>query len=165
MKKLVAFIPVSMLVAACASGEPDPLLISSVTVNTDLAAIQSREAVEYWQDLSSDLETAIAAEFAGNIDPTGRPVTVDIDELTLEETFTAGASLDTARLSGAVSLGDVAPDGVPDPTWTVTATAQDATPYVQEGGTIQVNPTTPAYYDAIVKAFADGAADTLRSGS
>lgn len=165
MKRLAFTLPAVLLAAACASGDPEPLMISSVTVETDLSAVQGREAVAYWQNLSDDLETAIASEFAGRIDPNGHPVTVDIDELTLNETFSAGASFDTARLSGLVSLGDIEPDGMQDPSYTVTATAQDVTPFLQEGDTVQINPTTPQYYQAVVQAFARGAADTLRSGS
>lgn len=150
--------------SACASGSPDPLLVSSIAVTTDLSAVQSREAVEYWQNLSDDLETALASEFAGSINPNGHPITVDIDELSLSETFVAGATVDNAQLSGLVTLGDIEPDARPDPSYTITATAQDATPFLQADNVVEINPTTPAYYDAIVKAFARGAAEALVSG-
>jgi hypothetical protein len=154
----------ALILAACASGDSEPLQISSITVETDLSSVQSREAVNYWQSLSDDLETAIAAEFAGDIDPNGHPVTVDIDELSLSEFYAAGASVDNARLSGMVTLGDVVPDARPDPSYTITATAQDAVPYMPQDGTTSISATTPEYYDAIVKAFARGTAETLRSG-
>jgi hypothetical protein len=165
MKLQLAAICGTFVLAACASGEPEPLLISSVTVNTDLSAVQSREAVEYWQNLSSDLETAIATEFAGSIDTSGHPITVDIDELSLSETFAPGATIDNATLSGLVTLQDTVPDARPDPAYTITATAQDATSYLPADNVVEVNPTTPQYYEAIVKAFASGAADVLRQGS
>ena len=163
MKLQLLSIGAALALGACASSSPEPLTISSVKVDTDLTSIQSRQAVDYWKSLSSDLETAIAAEFAGHIDPTGRPVTVDIDELSLSESYAAGASIDSARLSGVVALGDIEPDGVPDPTYTVTATAQDAVPFMSADGDRQVSATSAAYYDAIVKAFARGTAEPLRS--
>lgn len=154
----------ALILAACAGSEPEPLLISSITVDTDLSSIQSPEAVNYWQSLSDDLQTAIAAEFAGSTSPDGHPISVDIDELSLSESYAAGAAIDTARLSGVVMLGDVTPDARPDPTYTITATAQDAVPYMSPNGDTAVSATTPEYYDAIVKAFARGTAETLKSG-
>jgi hypothetical protein len=164
MKLQIAAVCGAVVLAACAP-QAEPLLISSVSVTTDLSAVRSAEAVEYWQNLSDDLETAIATEFTSSIDPAGHPIIVDIDELSLSETFAPGASIDTAQLTGRVTLGDIAPDARPDPAYTITATAQDATPYLQQGTTVEINPTTPEYYDAIVRAFARGVAEALRSGS
>ncbi len=164
MLKRTAAVMGVLTLAACAGGTEEQFTISSVTVNTDLSAIQSRDAVDYWQNLSSDLETAIASEFVGAVDPSGHPLTVDVDELSLSETFSADATIDSAALAGVVTVGDIEPDGRPDPAYTVTATAQDATQYLQSENVVDIDPSTAGYYDAIVKAFASGAADAVRSG-
>ena len=81
----------------------------------------SREAVAYWQNLSGDLETAIAAEFVGRIDPAGKQINVDVDEISLNSPFATGATAETARLAGRVNL--INPDGTNAAAYDVTATS------------------------------------------
>ena len=78
-------------------------------MDTDLSAVGSREAVDYWKGLNSDLETAIADQFVGRTDPLGTRINVDIDEISLNSAFAPGANAETARLSGRVVLEN--PDG------------------------------------------------------
>lgn len=163
MKPQILTLGAALALAACAASEPEPLLISTVEVTTDLSAIQGQGAVEYWQTLSSDLETAIAAQFQGSVDPAGHPVTVDVDELSLTETYAAGATIDNAALSGVVTLGDIEPDGREDPAYTVTATTRDVEPYLEDGSSEGMTSTNREYYDALVQAFARGTAETLRA--
>jgi hypothetical protein len=165
MKLQFAMLGSAALLCACASQEPEPLLISSIEVDADLTAVDSPGAVTYWKNLSDDLETAIASQFAGSIDPSGHPLTVDIDELSLSESYAAGSAIDNASLSGLVTLGDIVPDARPDTAYTVTATASDAVPYMDSDGNTGVSATSAEYYKAIVQAFARGTAQTLRSGS
>lgn len=149
----------ALFLAACAgSQEQPPLMISDVTVETDLAAVGSRQAVSYWQSLSADLETAIANEFLGRIDPAGPRITVDVDEISLNSPFSATAA-ETARLSGRVEL--ISPAGTTDAAYDVTATAQDVADFLPQG--VTVPPTSADYYAAIVQAFARGVAVTLAS--
>ncbi len=153
----------SLLIAACAS-QPEPLTISDVTVNTDLSAVGSRQAVNYWQGLSGDLETAIASQFAGRIDPAGDKVVVTVDNLSLNSPFTAGATAETARLSGRVEVFN--PAGTSDGAYNVVATSQDVADFLPSGTSVtSVPPTSTAYYQAIVQAFARGAATAIETGS
>ena len=105
MRTLGLLAGAALVLAACAGGEPEPLTISEITVEADLPAIGSPQAVAYWQGLSADLETALAAEFAGQLDPLGKRILVDVDELTLTSGFAAGA---TARGRAAGRPGDAA---------------------------------------------------------
>jgi hypothetical protein len=162
MRGLALIAGSGLILAACASNAPEPFTISGVEVQTDLSAMQSREAVAYWQTLSADLETAIAAEFAGELDPTGKSVIVDIDELSLSETYVAGGSIEDARLSGLVSVENA--DGTNAGAYNVTASSSDAVSYLPEG-TTAVSPTSAEYYQAIVRAFARGTAESVRSGA
>jgi hypothetical protein len=149
----------ALALAACSSAPPEPLRIADVTVSTDLPAVGSREAVAYWKNLNSDLETAIAGQFVGELDPAGKHIQVDVDELSLTSPFAAGASAETARLSGLVTLNN--PDGTQAAAYNVTASAQDVQNLLPEGSK-SVAPTSGAYYQAIVEAFARGTANTLR---
>lgn len=153
----------ALALAACSSAPPEPLRIADVQVTADLPAVGSRAAVNYWKNLSTDLETAIAGQFVGDLDPAGKHIQVDVDELSLASPFESGATAETARLSGLVTL--LNPDGSRAAAYTVTASAQDVANTLPEGSK-SVAPTSGAYYQAIVEAFARGAANTLRqSGS
>jgi hypothetical protein len=163
MRPLGMLAGAALALAACAGSQNTPLTISDVSVNTDLTAVGSREAVAYWKDLSGDLETAIANQFAGRIDPSGDRITVDVDEISLNSPFTAGATAETARLSGRVDR--LNPAGTSEGAYDITASAQDVADFLPTGSNlVSVPPTSAAYYQAIVQAFARGVSTTLSSG-
>lgn len=163
MKVLGYFAGAAILaLAACSSAPPEPLRIADVKVSADLPSIGSSTAVSYWKNLDTDLETAIAGEFVGYLDPTGKHIQVDVDELSLSSPFQSGATAETARLSGLVTL--LNPDGTKSAAYNVTASAQDVQNILPEGSK-SVAPTSGAYYQAIVEAFARGTANTLRQSN
>ena len=82
MRTLGLLAGAALVLAACGGGNNnEPLMISGVTVEADLPAVGSQQAVAYWKNLGSDLETAIAGEFVGSVDPTGKRIDVDVDEI------------------------------------------------------------------------------------
>lgn len=160
MKTLGLLAGAALLLAACGNTQPEPLRISNVTVETDLAAVGSREAVGYWKGLSGDLETAIANQFVGRIDPKGPSIHVDVDEISLNSPFASGATAATAVLSGKVDL--MSPAETLISSYNVTAHAQDVQDFLPTGTTlVSVPPTSAEYYQAVVRAFARGVALTL----
>jgi hypothetical protein len=164
MRTLGLLAGAAFALAACAGSQEPPLMISEVQVQTDLTAVGSRDAVGYWQGLSDDLETAIANQFIGRIDPAGNVITVDVDEISLTSPFASGATAETARLSGRVEM--LNPAGTSEGAWNVTASAQDVVDFLPAGTDIvTIRPTTPEYYQAIVQAFARGAALAIQAGS
>jgi hypothetical protein len=164
MRTLGLLVGATLALAACAGSREEPLTISEVQVQTDLSAVGSREAIAYWQGLSGDLETAIANQFVGRIDPAGNVITVDVDEISLRSTFASGATVETARLSGRVEM--LNPAGTSEGAWNVTATARDVVDFLPVGtDLVTVRPTTPEYYQAVVQAFARGAALSVQAGS
>lgn len=164
MRTLGLLAGAAIALAACAGSDDEPLLISEIRVQTDLAAVGSREAVGYWQSLSDDLETAIAGQFVGRIDPSGNVITVDVDEISLTSPFASGATAETAVLSGRVEV--LNPAGTSEGAWDVTATARDVVDFLPAGtDVVTVRPTTPEYYQAIVQAFARGAAQSIELGA
>ena len=161
MRTLGLLAGAALMLAAC-GGTPktEPLLISGVEVQADLPSVGSPQAVAYWKNLSGDLETAIAAEFVGRVDPAGKQINVDVDEISLTTPFAAGATAETARLAGTVTL--VNPDGTNAAVYNVTATSADVVTYLPQGSDIvAIQPTSAEYYRAIVQAFARGTAQTL----
>jgi hypothetical protein len=148
----------ALFLGACAAQTPDPITISEVNVAADIAAIGNRNAVGYWQGLESDLQAAIASEFVGRIEPGGRIVNVDVDELSLQTAMTAGLTDEDARLSGQVEV--ISSDGTT--TYDVTASTRDAITYLPPGANITtVPPTSAEFYRAVVQAFARGTAEVV----
>jgi hypothetical protein len=164
MRTLGLLAGATLLLAACGGNQSQPLAISDVSVQADLPAVGSREALGYWQNLSTDLETAIAAQFAGQIDPTGKRIEVDIDELSLNSPFVSGATAETATLAGRVNLINV--DGTNAAAYDVTASAQDVATFLPPGSNlVSIPPTSAEYYQAVVQAFAHGTALTLNDAN
>jgi hypothetical protein len=160
MRSLGLLAGAALALAACAGQQQQPLTISDVSVETDLAAVGTRDAVAYWQDLSDDLETAIAGQFVGRVDPASPSIHVDVDELSLSSPFAPGATAETARLSGRVEL--ISPADTVEAAYDVTASAQDVADFLPVGSNlVTVPPTSAEYYRAVVQAFARGTAITL----
>lgn len=163
MRTLGLLAGAAMLLGACGGGQDQGLTISEVSVDTNLSALQTREAVAYWQNLSADLETAIAAEFAGRFDPLGSRITVDVDELSLSNAFAAPVSPEDARLAGRVTLEN--PDGTTAAAYDVVATLDQARAYLPAGAdTVVITPGSAEFYQAVVRAFARGAAEAIAGG-
>jgi hypothetical protein len=155
MRKLALLAGGALLLAACSGSPEQPFTVADISVEADLAAVGSRQAVSYWQGLSSDLETAIASEFVGRIDPAGNSIVVDVDEISLSSPFSSSATAQTAVLSGRVEL--LNPAGTREAAYDVTASAQDVQDFLPVGTDItSVPPTSTEYYAAVVQAFARG---------
>ena len=92
MRPLGLLTGAALLLAACSGKGSEPLLISEINVDTDLSAVGTSDAVDYWKGLNSDLETAIAGQFVGRTDPLGKRISVDVDEISLNSAFAPGAN-------------------------------------------------------------------------
>lgn len=160
--KAFALATVSALaLVACAPKTPEPVMVSEINVTADLGAVTSREAVSYWQNVTTDVEAALAAEFVGRIDPSGRIVNVDIDEISLTNALMPGAGEADARLTGVVDVEN--PDGTSGGRYNVSATSSQVESYLPEG-TTTIPATSSEYYRAIVQAFARGTAEVVAAG-
>jgi hypothetical protein len=160
MGKFALLAGAALLVTACAREPELPFTVSDVTVEADLTSVGTREATSYWQRLPQDLETAIAGEFVGRIDPKGNTIVVDIDEISLNSPFAASATAQTAVLSGRVEM--LNPAGTSEGAYNVTASAQDIQDFLPAGeNSVSIPPTSSEYYRAIVQAFARGVKQTL----
>jgi hypothetical protein len=149
---------------AAAPAAAQGVSVSDIRVGADLTAVTSPEAAQYWGNLESDLMTALAAEFVGQTSPDGLIVAIDVDEISMANFFTAGSGVDDARLTGDVGL--INPDNEKvERLFSVSASANQAASYLPAGtDVITISPTSKEFYDAVVRAFASGVADTVRTG-
>ena len=163
MRPLGMLAAAALVLGACAAQE-EPFTVAEVNVSSDLSTIGSPEAVAFWQNLDRDLETALASEFVGVISPAGSVVNVDVDELTLASVLSSGLGAEDARLAGSVEV--VNPDGTTASAYRVTATTQDVVTYLPPGtDVVSVQPTSAAFYSAVIQAFARGTAEVVMQGA
>lgn len=167
--KLYGIVAVAALtLAGCAREEPAPtptLTVSDVRVSADLTAVSTQQAATVWGGLERDLSSAIASEFVGQTSPEGWLISVDVDEIALSGLLASQLGADDARLSGAVTLIDPA-TGEASRTYNVSATANQAAALLPAGtDAVAVSPSSAAFYDAVLRAFASGVAQTVRAGA
>ncbi len=152
------------LVGSAATADEPPYSVSSITVQANVTAIGSEAAAEFWRDLPTDLEDALARELVGSLDPEGLALLVAVDELALTEAFELGFA-DDARLAGRVQLVDPADRRV-ERTYEVSASAREAELMLPPDVEVEtVSRTSAEFYDAVVGAFARGVAETVRGGA
>jgi hypothetical protein len=152
------------LAASPALADEPPYSVSSITVQADVTAIGSPAAAEFWRDLPTDLEDALARELVGSLDPEGLALLVAVDELALTEAFELGFAGD-ARLAGRVQLVDPEDRRV-EQTYEVSASAREAELMLPPDVEVEtISRTSGQFYDAVVGAFARGVAETVRGGA
>jgi hypothetical protein len=152
------------LAASPADAEDAPApAISSVVIEADIAAIGSREAVSYWQNLPRDLEAAILRELFDLIGADGATLRVAIDHIALAEAFETEFEGPNARLAGQVQLLDA--EGEPlTGAWEVAASAGEAEALLPPDVEVEVISRTDAeFYEAVVNAFARGVAQVVEN--
>lgn len=161
MKAFALLTASALALAACSSepAAPTRQAISEISVNTDLTSVGNPSAVEYWDNLSADLETALANQFVNDISSDGARIEVDVDELSLAESYSEGFG-QNSTLSGRVTVTDMrdAPLG----TYNVSASMAQAQA-VEPGA--QPSTDSAAFYQALVQAFAQGVDQTINSGT
>jgi hypothetical protein len=155
------------LTGALAETEVDPAAVSEIVVSADVQSIADPAAVAFWQSVEADLATALAAELYGRIAEDGALLTVDVDEISLVESFAAPIGSERSRLTGQVVLSDPE-SGETLEEFAVSASASEGVAPVAPGtaadGTqvIVLQPASAEFYDTAVEAFARGVAETLQ---
>ena len=160
MKALALLTASALALAACSGGDekaPARQPISEITVDTDLSTIGNAQAVNYWGRLSTDLQTALATQFVGDISPKGAVLNVDVDELSLANAYSSQFG-QNSTLSGLVTLTDQ--HGQRVSSYTVTATSSQAMA-AATGSSKTVTPGSTDFYAALIHAFAAGVDQTI----
>lgn len=135
--------------------------VESVDVSFDLTAIENAEAAEFWATLEDDLETAIITLVADRIAENGSEISVDIDELSMSNSFEAALGSDSV-LAGSIAITndtDSTKNGFFD--FTVTVDQAGRMSNTGEEVALLTVPVEEAY-TALVDAYAAGIVERMR---
>lgn len=146
--------------------------VVKIDATVDLAAVKNEKAAEYWANLETDLENALAARLTdrltdktptpdddGKID--GTQIDVDIRGVELANAFERELNLGDAVLVGQVTINDDLQPGNDD-SYELTVSLENAHVVAPEGTTVLLSTDTTEAYTRLVDAFADGVVSRLK---
>lgn len=137
-------------------------MIQEVSVEADLTAITNAQAAAYWTNAADDLENAIVARLVDRTADEGAKIMIDIDELSLANSFQTDLGLADAVLVGTVNVTSVT-DNAAFQTYELTVSAESARAFAPDGAVLEgAFSDTPEYYAALIAAFADGVVTRLK---
>ncbi|SFR65484.1 hypothetical protein [Litoreibacter janthinus] len=159
-KKLVAPTAAAVLLASTAAFAETT--VRNVQVDVDLSAIQNEAAAAYWTSVAGDLETAIVARLTDQIADDGATVTVDIDELSLANSFQSVLGIEKSELSGSVAVNNLQ-DNSEHQAYELTVSFEPA-PIVlsPDADLLFITRSTSQYYADMVSTFAEHVTDKLQ---
>ncbi|GFE66443.1 hypothetical protein [Litoreibacter roseus] len=135
--------------------------IESVDVSVDLEAIQNEKAALYWTSIADDLETAIIQRITDRIADKGTTVEIDIDEVSLANTFESVLDLEQSTLVGMVEVDDY-PNAGKNQEYQLTVSYLQAQQFFPENVDIsKITADSPEYYEGMIAAFADRVVEKL----
>ena len=137
----------------------------TVEVEVDRDAIATAAAGTRWNDLSDDMENALAARLVNSPFMTENPNTairIDIDELSLASTLQAAAGVTDTALEGTVNVMHPTNNTVFD-TYDLSVRFGEADPSYAPEGTDMATVTagSDAHYLTLVNSFADRVVERL----
>lgn len=146
--------------------------VAKVDVSVDISAVSNAEAAQYWANLETDLENALAARLVDRLpveevkpDDQGRldgaQIMVDIREVELASAFDRELNLGDAVLVGQVTVADDT-DNANSDGYELTVSLENAQVVVPEGAVMVLSTDTTGAYTRLVDAFADGVVSRLK---
>ena len=137
-------------------------MVKEIDVTAEITAITNAEAAAYWTNVADDLENAIVARLVDRIGEDGSKISVDIDELSLANSFQNRLGLEDAVLVGQVNQTNET-DNAKFESYLLTVTARTAQAFAADGTVLAgAFDDTPEYYAALIAAFADGVVARLK---
>ena len=135
-------------------------MVKDIDVTADVTAIGNPRAAAYWSHVSDDLKSALAARLADRLDPEqGVTVDVDLDELSLANSYESAAGIADARIAGQVKI--LSGNGADDTKVYDLSVGIDAT-YLPVGVDLaKVTSDSPERYRAMIDAFTDHVAKSI----
>ncbi|HBD91728.1 MAG: hypothetical protein A2092_16030 [Rhodobacteraceae bacterium GWE1_64_9] len=155
---LSAALAVPMAPMAFAADTP----VESVKVEADVTSIANEKAAKFWGNLSTDLQAAILARVQDRIADKGSRITVDIDEVSLANSFETSMGLEDSILMGRVNVSS--DDNSKFDVYEMTVSVETARQYLPEGYVMSDDRFTdsPEHYAAMIAAFADNVVAKLK---
>ena len=162
MKRTTLYAAIAALATSFAAAGHAQTMIKVIDVETDLTAIQNEKAAAYWGKLSDDLKSAIATRITDQLGEEGSEIHIDINELSLANSFQNALGIEDAVLVGDVAITN-ATDNTKFDGYELTVTAKTASAFAPDGVVLDGAFTdSPEYYTALVSAFADGVVKRLK---
>ncbi len=161
MKSTLLFPALGALFLAQAAFAAD-VRIKDVQVEADLNAVTNPQAAAYWKNIGPDLESAIAARLGDAASDEGSEIKIDIDEVSLANSFQNQLGIADSVLGGRVTVtSDNAIDDAAN--YDLKVSIETANAFLPEG----VVPATsftdaPEYYAALINAYADSVVRNLK---
>ena len=131
-------------------------------MTVDIAAVANPKAASYWTTFEGDLEAAILAKITDQIADDGINLIIDVSEVELSNGFDEQMGFADTRMVAAVKMTHDT-DNTRFGAYELTVDVNQVIPMLPEGTDINVlNGDTKTYYDAMVKAFANGVVERLK---
>lgn len=148
--------------AALAAGAQAATTVKEVEVEVDLTAIKNEQAGAYWTSVADDLENAIVARLTDRIAEDGAKISVDLNEVSLANSFETRLGLAEAVLEGNVTVTSLTDNSVFD-AYDMQVSMENARTYLPAGSVeVVAFSGTPEYYAALIDAFADAVVVRLK---
>ena len=137
-------------------------MVKEVAVTADLTAVQNQKAAEHWATLADDLKNAITAAIVDRIADDGVKISVTIDSVELANSFQSATGVAESKLVGSVNVTDQT-DNSKFNSYELTVSFAQAGPFFLPGTDLtKITSDSKEYYDAMVAAFADAVAKSLK---
>lgn len=136
--------------------------VQSVDVEVNLDAIENAKAANYWTDIADDLQAEIIARLAPQVGKEGASVSIDIDEVSLANTFESTLGWADNYLVGDVLISNLN-DNSDHQFYTLKVSFEQAKAYLPTATNLdELTSDSPYYYESMVDAFAENVVSKLQ---
>lgn len=157
--KTLAATALSGVLATSAFGAVEQ--VAKIDVTTDLTAISNEQAANFWANLETDLENAIASRVTDRLADDGAEILVDIREVELANAFERQLNMADAVLVGQVNIKDDTNNQNYD-AYELSVSLENAQIIVPEGAVLVLSTDTTGAYDRLVETFAESVVSRLK---
>lgn len=157
MQALVAVAGLGLLPALAIAAED--ATVKDIDVSTEIEGVEGANALDYYPDLETDLEKAVAQLVEVTDDPNGYDIDVKVQSVSLDGDTVLPDTQEFNQMEGVVVITSPMTDQDPHsyPVRLIAITNESAVPE----GFIQINPSPDDFYNAMVQAFASNVAENL----
>ena len=137
----------------------DEATVKDIDVSTEIEGVDGANALDYYPDLETDLEKAVAQLVEVTDDPNGYDIDVTVQSVSLDGDTVLPDTQEFNQMEGVVVITSPMTDQDPHsyPVRLVAMTDDSAVPQ----GFVQINPDPDDFYNAMIDAFASNVAENL----
>ena len=142
----------SLALMAPAAMAADLTPVERVKVESDVTAIANERAASYWGKLADDLQAAILARVQDRIADKGSRISVDVNEVSLANSFESVIGTEDSVLVGNVNISS--DDNSKFDSYELAVSINAALPLIPERARLVDFRDSPEHYRAMVDTFA-----------